>query len=479
MTTQDISSLIDWNSPTVEFHCKPLIPPPNFDGQPVIDGDNPFDALEKQIDQNEPFDMILNQSLNSSSEQIDADQVMETNDGKPSHNVTKSNEMNSVTSVIDSLNRLNLHLNESVYESAPESEFRYSGDVSNMLDVSPIESEGSEVQLLRKRLSTILDNFSKPAEENNSKEPSTQSSSGNSLFSTKWYSIENDVNEIINASGTINKAFIGQSGMNDTTFDSLMLNSNQLYEDLSCVVSPAWDELALISSSSDEESEKLPVKRIPSKNSSMLSNKTNGEKVVIKRSCPRLPLGSKDPNIRTKRMTKVVKESGPLKAVIPIESMAKNLTQKLVETPKLNRLSRKLKADSTALKTKRRSVPVATSTPVGMQSPQTINKSKIATHSKSSTPTTKASRSCPPSPDSTTARPVFKSTSSKVKICSRRLALNVVSSSTSTSFNYLSSSKKTSRDVKHSSLNLSSNRSMATGVKSCVKNKENLVPFRF
>lgn len=265
MKNVDISSLIDWNSPTVEYICKPLIPLPNFDGQPVIDGNNPFDDLEKQIDLNEPFDMILNQSLNSSSEQIDLDKSMDTKEEKLS-DMSKGDKINSETRIIDTIERLNLHSDESVKESPLKNEHRYSTDVSNVMDVSPIGSDASEVQILRKRLSTILDKFSKPNDEvcqvasNNLAVSFIPPSTEISCSSLKSSSKEYDSNDVTNPSKIINNAFIGKDG----SFDSLMFNVNNLYEDLSSV-NQVWDELVLISSSSDEEQENSPVKSIPSK----------------------------------------------------------------------------------------------------------------------------------------------------------------------------------------------------------------------
>lgn len=234
----DIPCLIDWNSPVVEYSCKPLIPLPDFNGQVQINGDNPFDAVEMQTNENEPFDLVLNRSLNSSLEQAEFDKIVEM----------KNNESKTPEDLIEIFKQVHLDVEQSG-RCTPSSEFHNSINVS-AIDLSPIESDSMFINERRKFLSSFRERISNDTCDTTP----VQKSSPENTFRR-----EKSVNGTYALKSVINNGFIENTATNFVKdFDSLVFSAGSLNEDLSAIV-PAWDDLG-ISSSSDEESEMLLTK---------------------------------------------------------------------------------------------------------------------------------------------------------------------------------------------------------------------------
>lgn len=268
----DSTCLIDWNSPAIEFTCKPLIPLPNFDGHLVhINGDNPFDDLEMQINENEPFELILNKSLNSSFEQADHQNnvAIKNNEQKSTENLIevldkinldknnvemKDKQEKSHESLIEMLNEINLNVEPSVFcknTSAIE---------ETTLNISSIEisNDDDDIRTLKNRLCLLKSRYDDSGDTK--LKFTTSAEHVNSKNATHSDGIT--VNESNTIDDIINKGFIAKGSLTYVKdIDRLMSNADSLDEDLSAIV-PVWDEIGFISSSSEEEYEKTPTKTV-------------------------------------------------------------------------------------------------------------------------------------------------------------------------------------------------------------------------
>ncbi len=233
----ETNSLIDWNSPAIECISKPLIPLPSSKDQIQIIEDNPFDAVERQINENEMFDLFnLSSSVHVDDAQEDAckcdkliDHSVEER-GSTKTSLTSNDEIIEISAGTTPCDNGNT---PSESASVKNSNDRLSLDISNFSNFSSV----SELKdMVRNRLSRCIEQLSHQSPVS---DPSCQLSSS--------------VSSITKYSSFLNHGFVlSKDGEISKTINSKVVKTSDEGEDIISIM-PNWDEFVL--SSSDEELE--------------------------------------------------------------------------------------------------------------------------------------------------------------------------------------------------------------------------------
>lgn len=224
--TDESNSLIDWSGPIVELMNKPLIPLPSFDNPIDIAEDNPFDAVERQVNENELLD-ILNINLSFNNDYKSEDAINDV-----------SEEM--IVECAETISNGGNHLNKDCWDDdvSIESPKNCENDVlpldsSLIADLSDL-SDFKE--MIQSRISCCMNQALHSDQLGKSSATSSSSENENLVYSFQ----------------TQNDSFILRS---DELKDSDLLKSVEgEFEDLQSI-KLNWDEYVM--SSSDEENDKL------------------------------------------------------------------------------------------------------------------------------------------------------------------------------------------------------------------------------
>lgn len=217
--TDDSNSLIDWNEPAVEYLNKPLIPLPSFDNPIDIAEDNPFDAVQRQINENGLLDIFnLNISFNNDSKceddiHVALEEVVEHSNNVSSHNCATE------TSVDDGVTKTTLN---KIENDASLLDTSFIADVSSLTDFK---------EMVKTRISCCLNQAFNYDYSKSSTMPSSESEKSAFSFQT-------------------NDSYIQRSDeLKNSDFKSSEIECEDL---LSMKLN--WDDY--ITSSSDEENDK-------------------------------------------------------------------------------------------------------------------------------------------------------------------------------------------------------------------------------
>ncbi|XKL67823.1 hypothetical protein PGB90_003314 [Kerria lacca] len=282
------NSLIDWNTPVAQCPNIPLIPLPVFSNQVQFSEDNPFDAVERQINENELFFNVL-----------DADSYFR--DGKTeSQNILNENLTNDIVQLID-----NVNLYENKIDTDDDPNYVYCEKMKNESEKSLRENSAdsilSNISDIKEMVMNRISNCINKTLYQNSLSTSSHSSSASNK-----------------SRNLLNNCFI----VSDEPKGSYVEVSEELcdnVEDIQSII-PEWDEL-LSSSDDDRPIEKTiftpKTKKI---HSSTLDKKlpvTQKEKKEV-----RVPFSYEDCDIRIRKNNSVVKQR-PMKATTPLSKMKK------------------------------------------------------------------------------------------------------------------------------------------------------------
>lgn len=444
---EPVDNLIDWNSPIIEHkNTKPLIPLPLFTSPIEIAEDNPFDIIERQINDNELFDIL---NLNLSFSNTSLEEQDDCNDSNCLINICESVDNTDVQNKKENGNTCKVEDYTTFSSSVNSLENKIDNNNAQLMDSSAVSSlsNASDIkEMVMNRISLCI----------NQALHETQSSDVLRRTTPEQFSVSSSktTSPRSKLSRSLNDGFI--SSGEQTNVKSSMIQFSKSFadieDDLESIV-PHWDDI----SSSDEEPEKRIMSRslIMDKSSNAIKKKSIFVRVEKTREV-REPLVIQDPNVKVKKTNRIMKP-GPLKAVIPISNMKK--TDKKIVKPVSDQklvVPKKPNTPSTLPqpKEKRWTAPVATSTP---QSRVSMSMNKYEKTPVGKTPVTLTYSTRPPSPDSTSSNKyisrINSSSRTNLKTCVRKLACNAVSSSTS-----VSSAKTVMKNI---------------------RNKENIVPFRY
>lgn len=221
--TVESNSLIDWSGPVVEYLNKPLIPLTSFDNPIDIAEDNPFDAVERQVNENELLDVLnMNLSFNNHSNSED-----------PIHVVPDEIIVECVDAVLDRGNGVNGDCVDK--DALPESPKKCESDALENSFMADLSDLSDFKEMIQSRISCCMNQAFR---SNNLPKDSASSSSEN----------EN----IMSSIPTIDDSFILRSS--ELKDSDLLQSVEGECEDLQSI-KLNWDDY--IMSSSDEENEKV------------------------------------------------------------------------------------------------------------------------------------------------------------------------------------------------------------------------------
>lgn len=248
---EPVDNLIDWNSPIIEHkNTKPLIPLPLFTSPIEIAEDNPFDIIERQINDNELFDIL---NLNLSFSNTSLEEQDDCNDSNCLINICESVDNTDVQNKKENGNTCKVEDYTTFSSSVNSLENKIDNNNAQLMDSSAVSSlsNASDIkEMVMNRISLCI----------NQALHETQSSDVLRRTTPEQFSVSSSktTSPRSKLSRSLNDGFI--SSGEQTNVKSSMIQFSKSFadieDDLESIV-PHWDDI----SSSDEEPEKRIMSR--------------------------------------------------------------------------------------------------------------------------------------------------------------------------------------------------------------------------